>query len=146
MLAESSLPNLWNGHETTSGGGIFQIDGNLGATAGIAEMLLQSHEGEISLLPALPLAWPTGKVTGLCARGGFEVDIAWEAGRITTAAIRSKLGRPCRVRSGSRLAAAPGSDPVAPERPEPSLVSFDTRAGGRYAFLAEPGSVETARG
>ena len=76
----------------------FNSDGNFGGTAGIAEMLLQSHAGEIHLLPALPAAWPTGKVTGLCARGNFTVEIEWKEGKVTNYRIASSEPREVKVR------------------------------------------------
>nr|WP_226905004.1 glycoside hydrolase family 95 protein [Pedobacter schmidteae] len=87
-----TYPNMFDAHPP------FQIDGNFGCTAGIAEMLLQSHDGAIHLLPALPDNWPTGEITGLVARGGFVVDIAWSNKQITRLKIRSKIGGNCRLR------------------------------------------------
>lgn len=78
----------------------FQIDGNFGGTAGVTEMLIQSHAGFIQLLPALPDEWAEGSVSGLCAKGDFEISMSWEKGQLKKAIILSKAGSPCLLKYG----------------------------------------------
>ena len=92
LLEKSTLKNMFDNHPP------FQIDGNFGGAAGIAEMLLASHDGIIDLLPALPAAWQDGEFFGLCARGGFTVSARWEKGRVIHCRIDGKEGTQARVR------------------------------------------------
>jgi alpha-L-fucosidase 2 len=100
LLDKSTWPNLFDLHPPE----IFQIDGNLGATAGIAEMLVQSQGGRIDLLPALPSAWKEGSVRGLRVRGGATIDLAWQGGHLTTATVRATHAGVFRVNLAGRRA------------------------------------------
>jgi len=124
-----TFPNLFDAHPP------FQIDGNFGGCAGIAEMLLQSHAGEIEILPALPKAWAKGQVTGLRARGGYTVDVAWEKGLAREVAVGVPEPGPVRVRMASAPASVRGPGGVHPvQRLDGGAVEFVAPVAGRYTL------------
>jgi len=132
LVAKQTCPNLFSICFSAP-----QVEGAMGATAAIAEMVMQSQAGEIQLLPALPKAWHTGEVSGLRARNGFEVSEVWAEGRLISATIISTLGEPCIVRYTNKLRVSENGNAVTVERPEATVLSFKTKAGAVYILTPE---------
>ena len=131
LLRENTTATLLDLHPPR----IFQIDGNLGATAGVAEMLVQSHAGDVHLLPALPAAWPDGRVHGLRARGGVEVDLAWAGGALAGATLRTARAGPLRVRAGRAVRVERDGRAVDARAAEAGVIVIDAAAGAAYRLL-----------
>lgn len=113
-------------------GRAMQVDGTLGATAAISEMLVQSHEGFLRLLPALPQEWKSGEFKGVCARGGFELDFAWEEGKLARATVLSKVGEVCRLQVGGRVSVRTAGKAVPVKELPDGVVEFPTEKGNSY--------------
>lgn len=137
QLERTTFPNLMNSHPRLQGNtACFQIDGNFGTTAAIAEMLMQSHAGEIQLLSALPKQWASGSIAGLRARGGFEVDVRWEKLTPVAATIRSTIGGMCRVSSPAPFELWDGSTRIVESTPRgvAHVAGFQSQSGVAYAL------------
>ncbi len=129
FIKERTLPNLWTTHPP------FQIDGNFGCMAGVAEMLLQSHEGYIEPLAALPKAWIIGEYKGLVARGNFEISVAWKDGRATFIEVLSNKGGECRLKypsiKNAKIIDDKGNE-ISSESNDSDILSFQTEKGRKY--------------
>ena len=140
LLKTGTNNNLWDTHPP------FQIDGNLGGTSGVAEMLLQSHEGYIEPLAAIPEEWSTGSYEGLVARGNFEVGAKWSAGQMEKIRITSKAGETCRLKYyniGEATVTASDGSQVSVTKESNDLISFPTTVGVSYTISAIPSFTAT---
>ena len=133
LFSQSTNLNLLDTHPTLDGGAIFQIDGNFGAAAGIAEMLLQSHDGEISLLPALPAAWSAGSYRGLRARGGLTIGVEWKQGQAVAAQLDA-------TQSGEFVLRPPAGQSVRELRQRGRAIAFEKLSEGRARVKLAAGS------
>ncbi|HSH19893.1 MAG TPA: glycoside hydrolase family 95 protein [Draconibacterium sp.] len=129
-IAEQAYPQLF-----AKCGKPLQVDGTMGVAAGITEMLVQSHEGSIDLLPALPDEWSEGRFDGVCARGGFELDMTWENKAITEVEILSKAGEICRIDDGSNFKVTKEGKKVAVKTNNDGSIEFNTIKGGVYKLV-----------
>ncbi len=129
LLTEQTQPNLMN-----LAGRTLNLDGNYGTPGGVVEMLLQSHDGDVHLLPALPDEWKDGSARGMMARGGFEVDVQWTDGKLMKAVLRSKLGNTCRLRTNVPVTVKSGGAIVKADRAEQDVITFPTSKGREYSI------------
>lgn len=136
-LNRCTNPNLTASFEGMSD---WQIDGNMGQTAAVCEMLLQSHAGYLHLLPALPRTWQNGSVRGLRGRGGYEIDMAWAGGRLKSAVIRSAYRSTCRVRGIAGMRILRNGRPVATHAARAGLITFEAEAGVAYRICLHTGA------
>ena len=131
-IREQACPQLFAKCFTTP-----QVDGSLGVAAGITEMLVQSHEGVIDLLPALPKEWSEGRFNGVCARGAFELDMSWSGGKLDSVKVLSKEGQPCRIKSAKDLSVRSADEIITPNRLPDGSIEFPTTKGARYQLASK---------